>query len=60
MLNLMHHSNMTSFIGYMNNAMIKFSMYFTSHVCIVRQIMDIISKCSDLIYFYTGQLCIQT
>jgi len=48
----MHHSNMTSFIGYMkfisgpdmNNAMIKFPMYFTSHVCIVIQIIDIISK----------------
>jgi hypothetical protein len=35
---------MTSFIGYMNNAMIKFQIYFTLHMCIVEKIMDSISK----------------
>jgi hypothetical protein len=37
------HSNMTSFIGCMNNAMIKFTIYFTLHMRIVKQIMENIS-----------------
>jgi len=33
---------MTYFIGYMNNAVIKFQIYFTSYMCIVEQIMVIL------------------
>ena len=36
--------NMTSFMGYLNNAMIKFLIYLTLYMCIVGQIMDIILK----------------
>jgi hypothetical protein len=31
----MENSNVTSFIGYANNAMIKFQIYFTLHIYIV-------------------------
>jgi hypothetical protein len=33
-----------SFIGYVNKTMINFLMYFTSQMCIVWQIMDIIPQ----------------
>ena len=36
---------MTSFLGYINNVKIKFLIYFTSHICSVGQIMDIIPGC---------------
>ena len=43
MLVIMYY-NMPSFIGYVNNAMIKFPIYFTVHLHIVGKIMDIIAK----------------
>jgi len=41
---LLLYSNMTSFMGYINNVVIKLSIYFNSHVRIVRQIMAVITK----------------
>ena len=35
---------MISFIVYVNNAVIKFLIYFTSHMGIVKQIINIVSK----------------
>ena len=35
---------MTSFIGYLNNTVIKLLIYFTSHMHIVEQITNIIYK----------------
>jgi hypothetical protein len=35
---------MISFIGYINNAMIKFQIYFTSHMHIAGQMMDMIPE----------------
>lgn len=34
--------SMASFIGYEDNVVIKFSVYYTSHIRIAAQIMDII------------------
>jgi len=43
--NLNTNSNRTSFFGYVYNAVIKFEIYFTSHMRIIwGQIMDIIRK----------------
>jgi hypothetical protein len=47
-------SNMRSFIGYINNAVIKFLIYFMSDMHIARQIMDIISKVILFIYTFTS------
>jgi hypothetical protein len=41
---LYESSNMTFFMAYTNNAIIKFLIYFTSHMCIAREIMDIIPE----------------
>lgn len=38
------NSNKMSFIGYVNKTVINFLMYFTSQMCIVWQIMDIIPQ----------------
>ena len=38
------YSNMTSFMGYVNYAVIKLSIYFNSHVRIVGQIMEVITE----------------
>ena len=38
------NSNMTSFIGYINNVMIKLRIYFDSHMRIVEHIINIILK----------------
>jgi hypothetical protein len=38
------YSKMTIFIGYINNVMIKFQIYFTSHMHIAKQIMDTIPE----------------
>jgi hypothetical protein len=38
------YSNMTSFMGYVNNAVIKLSIYFNSHGRIFGQIMKVITK----------------
>jgi len=38
------NSNMSSFIGYINNAVIKLRIYFSSHMGIVKQIININSK----------------
>jgi hypothetical protein len=40
----MDNSNTTCFIGYVNNAVIKLMIYFTSHMLIARQIMNIIPE----------------
>ena len=40
--------NMTSFVGYINNLVIKRLIYFDWHMCIVRQIMHI----CDSMYLY--------
>ena len=38
------HSNMMSFIGYMNDAMMKLLIYFDLHIRFVKQSINIISK----------------
>ena len=38
------NSNMMSFIGYINNTMIKLQIYFNSHMRIDEQIISIIPK----------------
>jgi len=38
------YSNMMSFIGYINNTMIKISIYLNSHMHIDEQIINIIPK----------------
>ena len=38
------NSNMTSFVGYMNDVVIKLLIYFNVHVRIVEQIINIISN----------------
>jgi hypothetical protein len=43
-ISTIYNSNMTSFICYMDNAVIEFQIYFTWHMHIVGQIMNTISK----------------
>jgi hypothetical protein len=38
------NSNMTSFIGYLNNTILKLLIYFNLHMCIDEQIINIIFK----------------
>jgi hypothetical protein len=46
---------MTSFSGYINNAVIKLPIHFESHMRIVRQIMNIIHR-----RFHVFYMCRQT
>ena len=41
---LERYSNMTSFIGYVNNTVIKLPIYFNSHMSIEKQIINTILK----------------
>ena len=41
-MTLQYNSNMTSFIGYLNDTMIKLTIYFNSHMRIDEQITNII------------------
>jgi hypothetical protein len=45
---------MMSFIGCMNNVTIKFQIYFTSHMLIVRQVET--SFLSDFMYLYRAMV----
>ena len=48
------NSNITSFIGYMDNTMIKLPIYFNSHMRIDEQIINIIPKWFHVLYKHTN------
>ena len=53
-INCFFNSNITSFIGYMDNTMIKLPIYFNSHMRIDEQIINIIPKFFHVLYKHTN------